>query len=155
MAWHTPERKAEQALQRYLQSIAGTEFDGVQFVTRFSNKTKAEPRIEITCEDCEATLADHKPDPGIWDCRIKVTIVSHYALDIDAVTHDELAGQVADKLILDENVTTLAAEIMKTQDDEDFNVFQTRRGNRTNRIEEHSLVTEQELVMRAICQRDG
>ena len=146
MSWHTPERKTEQALLRYLQTAEGSEFDGVQWHTRFCNKIKTEPRIEIICEACEPDINEAEMHTGNWTCSVEITVVSHYEEGVDATAHDEIAGQIADKLfITDAGSDALASEINKTQGDEDFKAQWYLLKTRTNTIQEHSVVTVQEL----------
>lgn len=149
-SWHTPERKVEQALKTYLQTVAGTEFDGVQIVTRFSNLALTEPRIEIVCEDLAPwpTVEDSQSDTGNWQCTVNISVLSHYEKDVDATAHDELAGQVMDKLILTDGTSdALADEIEKTQVDADITIFDAWRGERKNSVEGHTLKTEQSMVL--------
>jgi hypothetical protein len=149
-SWHTPERKVEQALKTYLQTVAGTEFDGVQIVTRFSNLALTEPRIEIVCEELAPwpDVEELEHDTGNWRCSVNISVVSHYDKDVDAEAHDELAGQVMDKLIIsDGSSDALTAEIGKTQIDSDITIFDVWRGERKNSVEGHTLKTEQSMVL--------
>ena len=145
MSVHTPERKIEQALKRYLETVAGTEFAGVLFVTRFNNLVLTEPRIEIVCAYCNdwPENSSVESDSGDWQCEVSITVKSRYEKDVDAVAHDEIAGQVADKII----TPTLVADIMATQTDEDITVFDAWRGGRSNSIDGKSLKTEQKLTV--------
>jgi len=149
MPWHTPERKAEQALKLYFQTVLGYELTGVQFTTRFSNAVLTEPRVEIYCTDCEPWEMEGSPYTGNWKLTITLKIVSHYAEAVDAEAHDNIVGNLLDQLlIVDENGNESAsAEINATQNEADLTVLLVDVGTRSNAVEEHSLVTEQELVL--------
>jgi len=149
MPYHTPERKTEQALKNYFAAVLGYELQGVQISTRFSNTELTEPRIEIISPACRPWSEEAGPFTGNWavDCTLKV--VTHYASGTDDSTHDDYVGYLLDNLmVVDSNGDeATAAEINATQFEADFTVIVVDIGERTNTIEEHSLVTEQELVL--------
>lgn len=150
MPWHTPERKCEQALKRYFETVLGYELDGVQIATRFSNADLVEPRIEIFCPDCEPWADDTAPYSGNWKVSCTLKIVSHYDGDnTDAEAHDAIVGNLLDQLIIvgDNGQDAAASEINATQDEAYITVILVDVGTRTNMTEEHSLITEQELVL--------
>ena len=149
MPWHTPERKAEQALKTYFDTVLGYELTGVQIATRFSNLELTEPRIEIYCSECEPWDIDASPYSGNWKCNISLKVVSHYEPSVDASAHDEIVGNLLDKILCvdeDGNEAT-ASEINATQFESDLTVLAVDVGLRTNSTNEHSLITEQELVL--------
>ena len=146
MSWHTPERKTEQALLDYLSAVEGNEFAGVQFLTRFSNAEKTEPRIEIVVEKARPDISDAQIHTGNWVCEATMKVISHYESEVDAETHDEIVGQLLDKLLISDAGADAAAEqINATQTDENFTCFDVRIGDRTNSVDEHSVITEQSI----------
>ena len=149
MPWHTPERKTEQALKLYFESVLGYELSGVQICTRFGNLEKTEPRIEIACESCEPYPAGVQVHTGTWLVNAKITVYSHFQKDVDAEAHDNIIGSLLDNLLVsDENGNdAAAAEINATQNESAFTVQEIEIKGRTNRVEEHSIVTEQELEL--------
>lgn len=150
MSWHTPERKTEQALKLYFQTVLGYELDGVQIATRFSNTDLTEPRIDIFCESASPYPSEAEVHTGNWLVTVKIEVVSHYASGTDAVSHDEICGHLLDKLIMIDDVTgadVTVDQINATQFEEEFTIQFLEIKDRTNRIEEHSLVTEQEIEM--------
>ena len=150
MPWHTPERKCEQALKTYLETVLSYEIAGVQIATRFSNADLTEPRIEIFCGSCQPWEEATTPYTGNWMCEVTLRVVSHYAPGVDAVTHDNYVGELLDKFLLRDDVTGAEAattEINATLYDVDLELIQLDVGARTNTTDEHSLVTEQELVL--------
>ena len=149
MPYHTPERKTEQALKLYFETVLGYELEDVQITTRFSNTEMTEPRIEIYCPACRPWDEVSSPYSGNWavDCVLKV--VTHYEPSVDDEAHDNIAGNLLDNLMVvdgDGNEAT-ASEINATQDESDFTVIVVDIGERTNEVEEHSLVTQQALTL--------
>ena len=150
MPYHTPERKCEQALKLYFQTILGYELQGWQVVTRFGNEDLTEPRIEIYCPDCEPWEDEVSAYTGNWAVTCMIKMVSHYEKGVDAVAHDLVSGSLLDSLMLadtDNGENATAAEINLTQLEEDLTVLLVEIKTRTNSVDEHSLITEQELVL--------
>lgn len=149
MPWHTPERKTEQALKTYFDTVLGYELAGVQIATRFSNTNLTEPRIEIYCTDCQPWEEEPAAYTGNWKLNVTLKVVSHYDGDqADAEAHDNIIGNLLDKLLItDGGADAAASEINATQFEADINIQLVDIGTRTNLVEEHSLVTEQELVV--------
>ena len=151
MPWHTPERKAEQALKLYFETVLGYELDGVQIATRFSNVALTEPRIELYCELAEPWEEDVNPYSGNWKLTLQMKVVSHYdESGTDATAHDNIVGNLLDKLMLKDETTgedATASEINATQFEADLTMLAVDVGARTNEIDEHSLVTQQELML--------
>ena len=149
MSWHTPERKTEAAMQLYFATVLGYELTGVQIATRFSNDELTEPRIEIVCENCVPYPEGMQVDTGNWLMTVRVSVYSHYETSVDAEAHDEIIGNLLDVLLVgdsDGNNTTVA-QINLTQGESDFTVQELEVKERSNRVEDHSLITEQELEM--------
>ena len=149
MPWHTPERKTEQALKTYFQAVLGYELEGVQFATRFSNSDLTEPRVEIYSSACRPWSEEISPYSGNWAVDITLKVVSHYDGDnVDAEAHDRIVGNLLDQiLITDDGEEAAAKEINATQFESDLQVILVDVGERTNITEDHSLVTEQALVL--------
>jgi len=150
MPWNTPERKAEQALKQYFETVLGYELQGVQIATRFSNTELTEPRIEIYCEAAEPWEDLANGYTGNWKLTTQVKVVSHYATGADAVAHDEIMGNLLDNLMLVDATTgesALASEINKTLFEADLTMIIVNITARTNSVDEHSLITEQELEL--------
>ena len=149
MPWHTPERKSEQALKLYLETVLGYEISGVQVATRFSNVPLTEPRIEIVVEKCSPHPEDAQYYTGSWTVSGTIKVVSHYETSVDAEAHDNILGVILDNLIIvDENGNDAAvSEINATQNEEAFTVQLFNLGERTNDIEDHSLVSVQSFSM--------
>ena len=149
MSWHTPERKTEQALQLFFATVLGYELTGVQIATRFSNTELTEPRLEIACETCTPYPEGMQVDTGNWLMGVRISVHSHYESGTDAEAHDEIIGNLLDVLLTadsDGNNNTVA-QINLTQGENDFTVQELEVKERSNRVEEHSLITEQEIEM--------
>jgi len=150
MPYHTPERKTEQALKAYFAILLEYELQDWQVTTRFSNTELTEPRIEIYCPECEPWEEDANAYTGNWAVTCNIKVVSHYESGVDATAHDIVSGNLLDSLMLADATTgesATAAEINLTQLEEDLTVLLVDIGTRTNSVEEHSLITEQELVL--------
>jgi hypothetical protein len=150
MPYHTPERKCEQALKLYFATILEYELQGWQVVTRFGNEVKTEPRIEIYCPDAEPWEEEANAYTGNWAVTCMIKMVSHYEEGVDAEAHDIVSGNLLDSLMLADTTTgasAAAAQINLTQFEADLTVLLVDIKTRTNSIEEHSLITEQELVL--------
>ena len=149
MPWQTPERKTEQALKLYMETILGYELDGVQIVTRFSNAELTEPRIEIVAERCTPYPEDAQYYTGSWMVSGEIRVISHYEKSVDAEAHDNILGNILDNLlILDENGNDAAAtQINATQNESNFTVQLVNLGERTNEVNDHSLVSVQGFEM--------
>ena len=147
---HTPERKTEQALKLYFATILGYELQGWQVTTRFSNTELTEPRIEIFCPDCEPWEDLTSAYTGNWAVTCMIKLVSHYDSGVDAEAHDVVSGNLLDSMMLADATTgasAFAQEINLTQLESDLTVLEVDIKTRTNSVEEHSLITEQELVL--------
>lgn len=148
MSWHTPERKTEQALKLYLQTVLDYEIEGVQIVTRFGNAVMTEPRIEIFCPSCLPWPANIAPYSGNWQVECTIKVVSHYDSGVDAEAHDELVGNLMDVFLITDGTNDAAtAEINATQLESDLTVIQVNIGERSCTVEEHSIITEQKLEL--------
>jgi len=148
MPWHTPERKTEQALKLYFQAVTGWELDGVQIATRFSNAALTEPRIEIVAESCQPWEGDVQYYTGNWSVNVKISVHTHYEKNVDAEAHDNLVGSLLDVLLVGDGASDkLVEEINKTQVDSDFTAQLIDIGARSNMVEDHTMKTEQELVV--------
>jgi hypothetical protein len=158
MPYHTPERKTEQALKNYFPQVLGYEIGGVQFVTRFCNAVLTEPRVEIAATDVSPFLTTSDVQTGLWNVTLTIKVVTHYEKEVDAVEHDNLVGNLVDKLlIIDANgQDALENEINGAQLEEYFYVFKATLTSRRNNVEDHSIVTEQdvEMLVRMVSQTD-
>ena len=159
MPWHTIERKVEDALKTYFQTVLTYEIADAQFVTRFSNEDLTEPRIEIYCPACRPFNEEVGPYSGNWEVDCIIKVVSHYDQSgTEAEAHDNIMGNLVDKiLVVDDNGNeAFASQVNATLFDVDLQVIQLMRlGERTNSIEEHSLVTEQELSVLVMPSNQG
>jgi hypothetical protein len=85
---------------------------------------------------------------------MSIKCISHYERGVDAAAHDDIMGAVLDKLLVTDGTSdALTAEINATSTGEDFTVQDVVLKDRTNSIQEHSLVTEQKLEMYIIPSR--
>ena len=154
MPWHTPERKTEQALKRYFETVLGFELEGVQLATRFSNVKLTEPRVDIVARGVEPEIELGEYQTGNWVVAVMLRVVSHYERDVDAENHDEILGNIVDKLIMitddEPRQDATADEINKTLDENYLTVRQVDVMGRTTETAEQQIITEQAVEITII-----
>jgi hypothetical protein len=123
--WHTPQAKTEEALRRLI-SHDEEDIQGVQVLSRFSNKPIALPMIRILCQ--ASPYGSENGDSiisGNWRVTATMRVTTHYKsedgdgcdpTDVEVIEHDRIAAVVIDALFT-ENMTDSLNELMQ---DEDF-----------------------------------
>jgi hypothetical protein len=132
--YHLPERKTEHAFHDLLGALST--LTGLTIGTRFENVEMVEPYCEIACETAEPDMR-HASILGNWNVAVRITVRSHYARGTDASVHDDYVAHISDALMVD----GLAADLNNFSVT-DFTALLWTPGPRTNRVEEHSVITE-------------
>ena len=135
---HLPERKTEQAFVK-LAEVYAAGISGLTIATRFSNTVLVEPAVLISCERCEPYIKG----TGNWNVEVKFAIQSHYAKGTDSTAHDNYVAAVSDMLMMDGIVAALNAVGIAA-----FTALHWTPGVRTNTVEEHSIITELEGILK-------
>lgn len=145
MSWHTPERKAEQAFEAWLKTVEDSVLSRCNIRTRFSNAVKTLPSIDIVCDTAKPDIVSAQVFTGNWICSIEFTVISHYERGVDAEAHDEYVGLLTDLLMqVDESSgdEAVSGYLNGVATDADITAYLWTPGERTNSVEEKTLVTK-------------
>lgn len=155
-AYHTPDRKTEEAFVRLLRAgLLEAEVTAYAVKRRFDGVEYGLRDVRVIVDTCEPELDDSAEyQTGRWRCSVLIEVATDWAAAKgDAASeHDQTAGGIMDLLSTvngDTLISVVPRMLNEVMADEDFEaVAETfSLGARTNRVDGSKLVTEQKCVL--------
>ena len=140
-AYHTPDRKIEEAVADYIAQEGQDSLRGWSGMTRLNFSRKVYPQWCVVCRDLRDAFPQTIEPTGNWECEVEISIKS-IIKRTTGEQHDSAAGFITDLMLRSD----LIAKLNDVATDSEIRFLRGRVNGRTNDVDDGN--DRQETVLR-------